>query len=342
MFIKHWIVIVFLIAGIYACNKETVTQFIGFQKPSNFPSPEYHFSTNEVTEAGFALGKKLFYDQSLSANNTISCASCHIQTAAFVHPGHSVSHGIYDKLGTRNAPPIMNLAWSKSFMWDGGIFDLDLQPIAPISNHVEMGNSMSNVLTTVKKSTTYPAMFQKAFGTTEITSAQLLKAISQFMVMCISSHSKYDSVMRKEGASFTPTEQAGYVLFQQKCANCHQEPLFTDQSFRSNGLSVNAINDEGHFAISLDSSNRYQFKVPSLRNSSYTAPYMHDGRFFSISEVLDFYNSGVSNTLNLDTTLKKNGRLGIAISPDEKQKLMSFLKTLDDRSFLLDKKLAND
>ena len=127
--------------------------FAGFQKPSNFPEPAYHFNTNTVTKDGFELGRKLFYETRLSANNTISCGSCHIQTSAFTHHGHTVSHGIFDRLGTRNSPPIMNLAWNTSFMWDGGIADLDLQPVAPITNHLEMDETMPNVLNKLRNST---------------------------------------------------------------------------------------------------------------------------------------------------------------------------------------------
>ena len=130
---KHFIVIFFLLASIVACKKEVIEAFAGFQQPANFPAPLYRFENNPVTKEGFELGRKLFYDPILSANNTISCGNCHVQTSAFTHHGHSVSHGIEDRLGTRNSPPIMNLAWSNSFMWDGGIGDLDLQPIAPIT-----------------------------------------------------------------------------------------------------------------------------------------------------------------------------------------------------------------
>ncbi len=326
--------------SIYACKKELSEPFLGFQQPSNFPQPTYHFESNTVTKAGFELGRKLFYDPLLSHNNTISCGNCHIQTSAFVHPGHSVSHGIYDRLGKRNSPPIMNLAWSTTFMWDGGIFDLDLQPLAPIANHVEMDDTITNVLAKLRHTTTYPTLFQKAFGSTEITGTKFLKALAQFMVMCVSSHSKYDSVMRNEGAHFSESEQIGYSLFQQKCNSCHKEPLFTDLSFRNNGLPVSGLNDEGRFSVTLDSSDRYKFKVPSLRNILFTAPYMHDGRYYDLDGVLDYYSNNVQNTLNLDPLLKENGKLGISLTSADKLNLLAFLKTLSDRSFLLDKKFS--
>jgi cytochrome c peroxidase len=330
---------VILIAGIIACNKNVSSYFEGFQQPANFPAPVYHFNTNPVTQAGFELGRKLFYDPILSANNTISCSSCHIQTAAFTHRGHSVSHGIFDKLGTRNSPPVMNLAWSTSFMWDGGIFDLDLQPIAPITNHVEMADTLTNVLTKLRKSTKYPALFKKAFGTDEISSTNFLKALAQFMVMCVSSNAKYDSVMRNQ-STFTADEQAGYTLFKQKCAACHTEPLFTDRSFRNNGLSISEVNDKGRYLITLHEQDKYTFRVPSLRNLSYTGPYMHDGRLLTLEGVLDHYTSDVQDTLNLDPLLQQNGQRGISMTADEKSKILSFLNTLNDRHFVTDTRFA--
>ncbi len=342
MYRKYLWVIVVLIAGVSACNKEITAEyesFRGFVQPSNFPQPFYRFGNNAVTKERFELGRKLFYDPLLSSNNTISCGSCHIQTSAFTHHGHAVSHGIFDRMGTRNSPPIMNLAWSTSLMWDGGIVDLDLQPIAPITNHVEMDDSMPNVLNKLRNSSAYPALFQKAYGSPEITSTGFLKALSQFMLMCVSSNSKYDSVMRNQ-ALFTAEEQEGYQLFKQKCNTCHTEPLFTDHSFRNNGLPPSMVDDPGRYLVTQKPEDRYKFKVPSLRNLSFTAPYMHDGRLFTLDAVFDHYTTQVQHTPNLDPLFLVNAQPGLAISTAERQKLIAFLKTLNDRSFLLDKLLS--
>jgi len=340
MYRKHFIVILIFVAAICACNKDVLEvlelPFTGFQKPANFPEPVYHFATNTVTKEGFELGRKLFYDPVLSGNNTISCGSCHIQTSAFTHHGHSTSHGIFDSMGTRNSPPIMNLAWNTSFMWDGGIADLDLQSIAPITNHVEMGETMANVLQKLRSSATYRAMFKKAYGSEEITTSNFLKSLSQFMAMCVSSNSKYDSVKRNEGPGFTQDEQEGYVLVKQKCAPCHNEPLFTDFTFRNNGISISAVNDLGRYLITQNDADRYKFKVPSLRNLSYTAPYMHDGRLFTLDAVLDHYATKIQATPNLDAQLQS----GIALSSAERKKVLAFLATLNDKSFLLNKQLS--
>ena len=226
-------------------------------------------------------------------------------------------------------------------MWDGGIVDLDLQAIAPITNHVEMDETVANVLNKLRASSQYPPLFKKAYGSEEITTANFLKSLSQFMVMCISSNSKYDSVMRHEpGKSFTQGEQLGYDVFKQKCSSCHSEPLFTDQSFRNNGLSISNVNDEGHFLITERETDKYKFKVPSLRNLAYTAPYMHDGRLLDLDAVLEHYNKQVENTPNLDPRFTQNGNLGIPLTIDEKSAIRAFLNTLNDKSFLLDKRFS--
>ncbi len=320
-----------------SCSKDIVENFAGFQKPAHFPAPKYAIENNPVTQAGFELGRKLFYEPRLSRDNSISCGSCHIQSSAFTQHGHDVSHGIEDRLGKRNSPPIMNLAWSPAFMWDGGVFDLDLQPFAPITAHEEMDETLPNVIQKLKAHPDYPTLFKKAFGTEEITTARMMKALSQFMILCVSANAKYDRV--KQGKeTFTPDEQAGYIVFQQKCSNCHAEPLLTDFSFRNNGIAIGPNNDEGRYLVTLNPADKYKFKVPSLRNLSYTAPYMHDGRFYTIDAVIDHYRSGVQNTPNLDPSLQPGQ--GIAITDDEKAKLILFLKTLDDKDFITNRLLS--
>ena len=340
---KKLAVILFLIAGIYACSKSGINEAgnaaLNFQKPDYFPEPTYHFSTNPLTQEGFKLGRKLFYDPILSADNTISCGSCHIPTSAFTQHGHSTSHGIFNQFGIRNSPPVMNLAWSKGFMWDGGVFDLDLQPPVPITNPVEMGDTVARVVEKVRQSPVYPALFKKAFGSSEITAAAMFKALSQFMVMCVSNNARYDSVRRGQ-ATFTTIEQEGYTLYRQKCSTCHPEPLFTDNSYRNNGVAITSLNDKGRYNVTLQDTDRYKFKVPSLRNLSYTAPFMHNGNIYQLSGVFDHYEVLIQNTPNLDPLLKQNGQLGFRFTVDDRAKLTAFLKTLDDKHFVTDRQLA--
>lgn len=338
---KQLTVILFFLAGIYACRKELTESFTGFQQPAYFPAPAYHFATNPVTQDRFELGRKLFYETQLSANNTISCASCHIQTAAFTHHGHAVSHGIYDRMGTRNAPPIMNLAWNTTLMWDGGIVDLDLQSVAPITNHLEMDETMPNVMSKLRSSPEYRELFKKAWGSEEITANDFLKSLSQFMAMCVSANSKYDSVMRQEaGVQFTAQEAAGRQIVQQKCGGCHKEPLFTDNSFRNTGLTPSSVNDAGRNLVTQHDTDLYKFRVPSLRNLAWTSPYMHDGRFLTLDAVLNHYTLHVQPMPNLDPLLLQGPQPGIPLTPDERAKIIAFLNTLNDRSFLLDKRFS--
>jgi len=336
---RYYLFIIGLLILLSSAGK-IIHDFEGFQKPSNFPEPVYEMTENPVTKDGFELGRKLFYDPRLSRNNTIGCGTCHIQAAAFTHHGHDVSHGIDDRLGSRNSPPIMNMAWSKAFFWDGGVFHLDLQPLVPITANAEMDEKMSVVLEKLRKHPVYPALYKKAFGSEEITSAKTMKALSQFMLMCVSSNSKYDKVMRREGDKFTKEEEQGYKLFQQKCSGCHTEPFFTDHSFRNNGIAIGKNDDRGRFIITLDTLDAYKFKVPSLRNIDVTAPYMHDGRFYGLDKILDHYRYGVQNTPNLDPILKQDSRLGIAMTDEEKGRIIAFLKTLNDPQFLKNPLLA--
>jgi len=342
---KHFIVLLFMGLFIIACKKsepliEKFENFIGFQKPTNFPEPVYNFANNKITKDGFELGRMLFNEPRLSRNNTITCGSCHIQSSAFTQHGHDVSHGIDDRLGTRNSPPIMNLAWSKAFNWGGGVFDLDTQPITPITTHEEMDENLENVYNKLRAMPKYTNKFKAAFGTEEINTSRFMKALSQFMLMCISSNSKYDKVMRKEGGvSFTADELQGYNLVKEKCASCHSEPLFTDGSFRNNGLGISPVNDKGLYVATLIETDKYKFKVPSLRNLKYTAPYMHDGRFLSLNAVLEHYNSEVLATQNLDPILK-GSKLGITLSANDKTKITAFLNTLNDEEFIKNPLLA--
>lgn len=299
-----------------ACSKEVIEQFVGFKTPFYFPATTYDFSNNHVSKAGFELGKTLFYDSTLSIDNSTSCASCHMQSSAFTHHEHSLSHGLNGSLTRRNAPPIMNLAWNNSFMWDGSVGKLDQQPVKPFTNSIEMGETMPNIMKKVNSSGMYRSMFKDAFGTAVATEDQLLKALSQFMVMAVSKEAKYDSVQRGQ-AQFNTTEKEGYAIFIQKCNACHSEPLFTDNSFRDTKLPPNDLMDSGRYVATRNINDLYKFKVPSLRNLSYTKPYMHDGRFSSIDKVLDHYTTNLFN-----------------ITADERSKLKAFLLTLDDKVFV--------
>lgn len=332
---KKLLLVLGLILGlVIACQKADKLidePFLSFVKPSYFPEPTYNFASNKISKAGFELGKKLFYDPLLSRDNTISCGSCHIAQNAFTHHGHDVSHGIDDKLGIRNSMSLFNLAWNSSFFWDGGVFHLDLFPIAPIENPVEMDEKMSNVLKKLNAIPAYRANFKEVFGTEEINSINMFKAMSQFMLMLVSDNSKYDQVMRKE-AKFTEEEAQGYQIFKAKCNSCHQEPLFTDHSFRDNGIGQSPSGDQGRFEISQLDADRLKFRVPSLRNLKFSPPYMHDGSFRTLEAVINHYRREIQATNNLDPILKKD--MKIDLTDPEVQQLLAFLNSLNDEQFI--------
>lgn len=312
-----------------------------FIVPSNFPKPVYSFKNNPLTKKGFLLGKSLFYDPILSSDRSVSCSSCHQASAAFANLGLAFSAGVKGCVGKRNAPPLFNLAWQKGLMWDGRIPTIHDVPLNAITNPCEMANTMDSVVVHLQSDSNYPLLFREVFGTRAITSDQVLKALAQFTSMMISANSKYDKHQRLEpGGDFTSDEQSGYHLFKEKCSSCHTEPLFTDGSYRNNGLDEVSI-DIGRDSITHTKSDRGKFRVPSLRNVEITKPYMHDGRFSSLKQVLQHYNSGVKNHVNLDPVFKKNINPGIALSQIQQSQIIAFLKTLTDVDFINDRRFVN-
>ncbi|MBC7862300.1 MAG: c-type cytochrome [Bacteroidia bacterium] len=307
-----------------------------FVAPKNWPKPVYDFAKNPLTKEKVELGRALFYDPLLSGTNTISCASCHSQFTAFTHVDHALSHGVEDRIGTRNSPALMNLAWHKLFMWDGAINHLDVQALAPVSHPDEMGEKIENVVLKLQQSKIYRKLFYEAFADSAATGERTLKAISQFMLTLISAESKYDSVMRKQ-SQFTTQEKNGYNIFQKNCSSCHKEPLFTNLAFENNGLPPDTkLKDIGRMKISKNPADSLRFKVPTLRNIEFSYPYMHDGRFKKLSEVINHYTSGIQHNKTLSKPLEK----AIILTSNEKVDLVAFLLTLTDKKFLFDQRFS--
>lgn len=323
----------------YACNKDApqLIDEVKFIQPVHFPKPFYQFEGNPLSNKGFELGKKLFYDARLSADGSVSCGSCHQQFAGFAQLDHNVSHGVNNCLGKRNAPTLFNLAWQASFFWDGGAKNLEIVPLNAITDACEMGSSLNLTLDFLNRTSPYPQLFKTAFGTETISSQELLKALAQFMATMVSANSKYDQVNSDpQRYAFTQDEKIGYELFKEKCATCHTEPLFTNNQFVNNGLSPNS-DELGRKTITGLESDLRKFRVPTLRNIELSAPYMHDGRFNSLEKVLTHYETGVNYSDNLSPLLQQNGKIGIALSDVQKQQLISFLKTLTDHEFIKNK-----
>lgn len=339
---KSTCIIVGLIAAIILCNSfiGVDSRFLITKKdvqlnfPKSFPKPLYNFKNNALTPEIFMLGRRLFYDPILSKDSTISCASCHQNFAAFSHIDHKLSHGINGLIGTRNVPALQNLIWKDEFMWDGGINHLEVQPISPITNAIEMNESLAGVIEKLKQDSVYKIMFPQAFKNKEINSENLLKSLAQFTGMMVSANSKYDKYMAGKD-TFTMAEKNGLVLFRSKCANCHKEPLFTDNSYRNNGIQPDpSLKDMGRGKITGNEADNYLFKVPSLRNVEMTYPYMHDGRFRRLKDVLNHYTNPDKYADKADSSLYKIGIL----SDNEKKDVIAFLLTLTDLDFLYDKR----
>lgn len=328
------------IATLMSCHKDPDTsvepQSVQFVSPDTWPVPFYSFANNKLTKDGFELGRKIFYDRRLSKDFTTSCGSCHQSFAGFAQLDHNVSHGVFDLTGNRNSPALANMAWSTSFFWDGGVNNLEIQPLNPIQNPVEMDMKLDSVLARMSKDPDYHERFNKAFGSPDITALGLFKSLAQFMGMMVSANSKYDRYIKGiPGNELSTSEAAGLKVYEQNCAACHKAPLFTDYSFRNNGLSVNPdFNDSGRAKITLKTADLYKFKIPTLRNLGFTRPFMHDGRFRTLEQVLDHYDHQVVVSPTLDPILVN----GIKLNTQDRVNLLAFLNTLNDSTFVKDKR----
>jgi cytochrome c peroxidase len=311
-----------LLVIIFCCTAFNDRESSFFSFPEHFPSVVYDLEKNQLTQEKINLGRALFYDPILSKDGTISCASCHSPYNGFAHTDHNLSHGINDQIGTRNAPPLFNLAWQTSFNWDGAINHLDMQALAPLNDVREMGETTDSVIVKLQNSKLYPQLFAAAFQDSVITGQHFLQAIAAFELTLISANAKYDKVKNGE-EEFTKQEANGYKLFQKNCNSCHSEPLFSNYGFAHNGLAIDTtLNDYGRGQITEEKSDSLAFKIPSLRNLKFTHPYMHDGRFKRLNEVLQHYTTS--------TELKNP----IILSSNEKTDLIAFLLTLNDTEFI--------
>ncbi|POR28407.1 cytochrome-c peroxidase [Flavobacterium columnare] len=300
--------------------------------PQKFPPFNSFFLRNKPTKYGVQLGEKLFNDKRLSKDNSISCASCHIKENAFTDKNPKAI-GILGRIGLRNTPPIQNLAFMNFYMWDGNELELEHQPIVPIITKEEMGSSVLEIIAKIEEDKEYQSLFKKTFGEDKITQEKIFRSIAQYEYTLVSSNSKYDKVMKKEEA-FTINEKKGYETFQKKCINCHSTELFTDQTFRNIGFPINPNKDEvGRARVTGEDQDVQAFRVPSLRNIEYTAPYGSFGQFASLKDLLDYFDKGVLNADNLDAILKNNGNK-ISLTEEEKINLIHFMKTLSDQIFI--------
>jgi cytochrome c peroxidase len=344
-----------LLLFIASCKKDQIIQEpvgssatpLAFPQPENLPKVNMP-ADNPLTVEGVKLGRHLFFDERLSGDNTQACASCHLQENNFADP-RQFSIGIDGSVGNRNAMPIMNLAWQDFFFWNGRSSSLEIQALEPVENPIEMNTTWPEVIEKLEADPRYIAMFEEAFGPGPITKEKAAKAIAQYERTLVSSNAKFDKWQRGE-ATFTQLEEDGYELFnseQGDCFHCHGDAntgnlfgSFGDLQFSNNGLDSVLTPMTGYEVVTGDTNDRGKFKVPSLRNIEYSFPYMHDGRFNTLQEVIEHYNMGGHLTYTLDPNMKAAG-IGRNWTQYQKDALIAFMKTLSDDQFLTDTTFTN-
>ncbi|MDD7884633.1 cytochrome-c peroxidase [Flavivirga sp. 57AJ16] len=337
-----------------SCSNESVDTYVPTSSPLQIPQlfqdnildPVVPINNPQTVE-GIALGKKLFFDPILSADNTQACADCHAPGNAFSDTDR-FSDGIDGFFGKRNTMPLFNLAWNydEKFFWDGRVFSLEHQAFQPVTDPLEMHNTWEQVEQKLQQHSEYPKLFEQAFGASTIDSTLITKAIAQFERILISSNSKFDKYLLNE-TTLTPQELNGFNVFMDEtkgdCFHCHgsdKNPLWTDNIFHNNGLDA-TFADLGLGKVTGDPADNGKFKTPSLRNLAFTAPYMHDGRFTTLDEVIDHYSEGLQNSPTIDPLMKKVAQGGVQLSAQDKADLKAFLLALSDDEFINNPAFSN-
>ncbi len=321
----------------YLPEKYTPYRFI---MSRSFPIPDLP-RDNPLIEERVALGKQLFSETALSRDGTLSCASCHTPDGAF-NDARRFSVGVRGQIGSRNSMPLQNLAWKNRFFWDGRAPSLRAQALMPIQDHTEMDETLERVTAKLAEKMDYPAHFAAAFGSPEVSGEKIGLALEQYLLTLTSFDSKFDRAFQGQG-SLTAEEQRGFELFMSEyeprtgnfgadCFHCHGGALFGDQQFHNNGITL--ANDPGRVKVTGLASDMGKFATPSLRNVALTAPYMHDGRFSTLEEVIDHYSNPIAQSPTLDPNLAKHPVAGLNLSASDKSALVAFLKTLTDEKFV--------
>jgi len=301
-----------------------------------------NYQDNKLTKDGIQLGRFLFYDKLLSEDNTLSCASCHNQANAFTDNGKKFSEGTRHLLGDRNSPPTFNLMWYDSMFWDSRAARLKQLVLMPISNPIELNTTPEAVIEKLRKTADYKKRFKDAFGSEDITIDKMAFAMEQFLLTIVSDNSKFDKAKRGE-LKLTSLEQRGFDIASQKgCFNCHNTSLFTDNLSHNTGLEL-YFKDKGLGGFNKKYSDDGKFKTPTLRNVALTAPFMHDGRFNNLDEVIKFYDEDVAmnlNSRNISLAFMEQA-LRNHISVDDKKALIAFLNTLTDFDLVTNPKFSD-
>ena len=338
--------LIIILSGWAYTNDMVETGPYNLAYPANFGNRVNVPADNATTKQGVYLGRKLFYETKLSAGNALSCGSCHKQARAFTD-GLAFSKGVDQVLTSRNSMSLVNLLWARKFFWDGRANGLEEQAITPLTNPHEMGQPLILSAKKLGQTKIYPALFKLVYGDDHITGERIVKAISQFERTLISANSRYDRYMA--GAyKPTPDELRGMALFNNapepekgirgaNCAHCHGGPKTYMELFHNNGLD-SIPKDAGIAARTGLATDRGRFKVPTLRNIALTAPYMHDGRFNTLEEVVDHYSEHIEGSASLSSFLRgesnEAGGKSLKLHPQEKKQIIAFLNMLTDSAFI--------
>jgi cytochrome c peroxidase len=347
----NFILLIFYFA-LLSCTKDRIFQEESMTPyelkiPSHFPDMPIP-TDNPMTVEGVELGRKLFYDKILSQDYSISCGSCHQPNSSFSDP-NQFSAGVNGSLGNRQSMALVNLGWQTSYFWDGRAQTLEEQILEPVPNPIEMHLLWQDAISRLKTHDEYPLLFLKAFGEEEITKEKTAKAIAQFIRTMISGNSKYDVMYKFQNSlplsvsdqellsEVTAEEWAGMDLFFSltggDCVHCHNGPLMHVNIFANNGLDQN-FEDQGRYLVTGNTNDIGKFKVPTLRNIEYSAPYMHDGRFETLDEVIMHYSFGIQNSPTLDPMIEFASQGGVQLDLQERELIITFLKTFTDLTFI--------
>jgi len=337
---------------LFGCRKdklfvtEKMTPYV-LDIPSHFPQMPIP-ADNPMTVEGVALGRKLFYDVRLSLDNSISCGSCHQADNGFSDP-LQFSLGVGGAVGERHSMALVNLGWQNSFFWDGRAQTLEELVLEPVPNPIEMHLEWPDAVSRIESDAIYPDMFYAAFGEDGISKEKTAKAIAQFLRTMISGKSKYDVMYKVQNSlplsaeeqtimnNITVEEWAGMDVFFSltggDCLHCHDGPLMHVNLFSNNGLDA-TFDDEGRYLVSGNTNDLGKFKVPSLRNIELTAPYMHDGRFQTLDDVIFHYSFGIEHSSTLDPMIEFAFQGGVQLDLPARELLKTFLKTFTDHEFI--------
>ncbi|MBL0765215.1 cytochrome-c peroxidase [Marivirga atlantica] len=355
-----------LLLSLMACKQretiDPVAETFELNVPAYFgPYNDRIPEDNPITEEGFQLGRKLFYEPRLSKDNTMTCSFCHQQEKAFTDR-RAVSIGVDGLPGKVSAMSLVNLMWSDNFTWNGKDPSIEEQALEPIQNPIELHQSLEAAIEKLEQAN-YQDDFEAAFGDPEITSEKIGKALAQFERALISANSKYDQYLRGEYQP-TASERRGIELFYThpipgqlrggNCGDCHLGPRTSGalegfRGFHNNGIDSEETMDAGLYEVTGNPADSGKFKAPSLRNIAITPPYMHDGRFKSLEEVLDHYNTGIKRSPTLDILLKEgsneivnpNEPVDLGLTDQEKEDIIAFLHMLTDEDFVSNPRFSN-